>query len=93
MKKREGTRDNEKAALTTTTELDREYDIVEELTAVIDEIEKTIERSETEKLEESFSYIRFLLEELNHTLSGRGSYQRNPNEWQATDHARAVSAR
>ena len=35
MKDREGTEDNEKAAILTTTEVDREYDIVDELAVPI----------------------------------------------------------
>lgn len=70
MKNREGTWDNETTALLTTTEVDREYDILDELTIAIDGIEKAIERSETEHLEETLSYVRFLLKELGDTLSG-----------------------
>ena len=70
MKDREGTEDNEKAAILTTTEVDREYDIVDELTTVIEGIEKAIEGLGIEHLEETFSYVRFLLKELDDTLSG-----------------------
>lgn len=70
MKKEKETKDKETAASISTTEVDRDYDILDELTTAIDEIEKAIQRSETEHLEETFSYVRFLLKELGDTLSG-----------------------
>ena len=70
MKKKKGAKDKEKPEIETTTEVDMEYDILDELTTSIGVIEEAIERSETETLADTFSYMRYLIKEFEDTLSG-----------------------
>ena len=53
-----------------TTELDAEFDLINELKAAFTDIEKATSKAETDNLAETFSYIRFLLHTLEDTLSG-----------------------
>ena len=54
-----------------TTEIDNEFDIVDEMTITLEEMEKTLQGSENESmLEGNLSYMKFLLKELDNTLSG-----------------------
>ena len=52
------------------TELDTEYDIIDEMTDTIEEIEKTCTNSEQRILMDKISYMKFLLKELGNSLSG-----------------------
>ena len=56
--------------MTETTELDAEFDLINELKTALTEIENAIKNGETDNLEGSFSYTRFLLDALDNTLSG-----------------------
>ena len=70
MKKQKGAKDKEKAEIATTTiEVDREYDIIDELESTIDEIETTIEEAGIESLSGTLSYMRFLIKKLEDSLS------------------------
>jgi predicted nucleic acid-binding Zn-ribbon protein len=53
----------------TSTVIDTEFDIIEELTGALDEIEKALNNQED--LLEKTAYIRFLIEELDDSLSGQ----------------------
>jgi hypothetical protein len=52
------------------TELQREFDIVEELEKTLDEIEKAFELLETDDVPDRLSYLRFLIKDLDKALSG-----------------------
>lgn len=52
------------------TELDREFDIVEELEKTLDDIEKAFEILETDDVPDKISYLRFLIKDLDSLLSG-----------------------
>lgn len=51
------------------TVVDTEFDIIEELTETLDEIEKAL--GDQEDLLEKTAYLRFLIEELDDGLSGQ----------------------
>ena len=59
-----------KNGTTETTELDAEFDLLNELKAALTQIEDAIRKAETDNLEGIFSYTRFLLDALDDTLSG-----------------------
>lgn len=52
------------------TELDREFDIIDEVKITLDDIDHALENSETSDLAEKVSYLRFLVNDLDDTLSG-----------------------
>ena len=52
------------------TEMDTEYDIIDELTNTLEEIEKTCKSAKQKVVMERISYMKFLLKELGHSLSG-----------------------
>jgi hypothetical protein len=52
------------------TEMDTEYDIIDELTDTLEEIEKTCKNSERKIIMERISFMKFLLKELGDSLSG-----------------------
>jgi hypothetical protein len=52
------------------TELDREFDLVEELEKTIEDIEKAFEILETDEVPDKLSYLRFLVRDLDSVLSG-----------------------
>jgi hypothetical protein len=52
------------------TELDREFDLVEELEKTIEDIEKAFEILETDEVPDKLSYLRFLVRDLDSILSG-----------------------
>jgi len=52
------------------TEMDTEYDIIDEMTDTLEEIEKTYKSSEQKKVLDKISYMKFLLKELGYSLSG-----------------------
>ncbi len=53
------------------TETDTEFDIVHELKAAIDDLEKAFRLGEATGFSEKISYLRFLLGELDDSLSGQ----------------------
>ena len=55
---------------TDSTELDTEYDIIDEMTDTLEEIEKSCESSEGKTAMDKISYLKFLLKELGYSLSG-----------------------
>ena len=52
------------------TEMDTEYDIINEITETLEEIEKTYKSSDKEIMLDKISYMKFLLKELEYSLSG-----------------------
>jgi hypothetical protein len=52
------------------TEMDREFDIVEELEKTLDEIDKAFEILETDDVPDKISYLRFLVRDLDSIFSG-----------------------
>jgi hypothetical protein len=52
------------------TVTDTEFDIVEELKATATDLEKELKPSCNQKTSEKFSYLKFLISELEDTLSG-----------------------
>lgn len=52
------------------TELDREFDLVEEMEKTLDEIEQAFEMLETDDVPDRISYLRFLIKDLDSALSG-----------------------
>lgn len=54
----------------TSTELNREFDIIEELEKTLDEIEKAFELLETDDVPDKIGYLKFLIRDLDSLLSG-----------------------
>ena len=52
------------------TVTDTEFDIVEELKTTATDLEKEVNSSGNKKISERFSYLKFLINELDDTLSG-----------------------
>jgi Mg2+ and Co2+ transporter CorA len=52
------------------TVTDTEFDLVEELKATVTDIEKEVKPSASKKALEKLSYLKFLISELDDTLSG-----------------------
>ena len=52
------------------TIVDTEFDIIEEMGNVVDEIGRAIEKAETASVSEGVAYLRFLLKDLGEALSG-----------------------
>lgn len=52
------------------TVTDTEFDIVDELKTTVTDLEKELKPSGNKKIAEKFSYLKFLINELNDTLSG-----------------------
>jgi hypothetical protein len=52
------------------TVTDTEFDIVEELKTTATDLEKEMNSSGNKKISEKFSYLKFLINELDDTLSG-----------------------
>ena len=52
------------------TVTDTEFDIVDEFKATVSDLEKELKPSENKQIDEKFSYLRFLIQELDDTFSG-----------------------
>ena len=52
------------------TVMDTEFDIVDELKRTVTDLEKEQKQSGNKKTTEKFSYLKFLINELDDTLSG-----------------------
>jgi len=52
------------------TVTDTEFDIVEELKTTVTDLEKEVKASGSKKIAEKLSYLKFLINELDDTLSG-----------------------
>jgi hypothetical protein len=52
------------------TVTDTEFDIVDELKATISDLDKQLKSSSNKKIDEKISYLKFLVSELDDTLSG-----------------------
>lgn len=55
---------------TTSTVIDTEFDIVDELKVTVNDLEKELQESGNKKVTEKISYLGFLVNELDDTLSG-----------------------
>jgi hypothetical protein len=55
---------------TSSTVTDTEFDIVEELKATLTDLEKELTPTGNNRITEKFSYLKFLINELDDTLSG-----------------------
>ena len=53
------------------TVTDTEFDIVDELKTIATDLEKELKPSANKKISEKFSYLKFLISELDDTLSGK----------------------
>jgi hypothetical protein len=53
------------------TVTDTEFDIIDELKATVGDLEKEVKPSGNKKITEKFSYLKFLINELDDTLSGK----------------------
>ena len=52
------------------TELAREFDVIEEMEKTLEDIDKAFELSETDDVPEKISYLKFLVKDLDKALSG-----------------------
>jgi len=52
------------------TEMDREFDIIDELKTALSDIDEALEQSKTEELPDKVSYLRALVDDLDDVLSG-----------------------
>ncbi len=52
------------------TEIDKEFDMIDELKTVLDDLYKKLGESKTQELPEKVSYLRFLVDDLDDVLSG-----------------------
>ena len=52
------------------TEMDTEYDIVDEINEFFEKIEKSLSELSKKKVSEDILYLKFLLKELDDTLTG-----------------------
>lgn len=52
------------------TVTDTEFDIVDELKTTVNDLEKELKPSGDKQIAEKFSYLRFLIQELDDTFSG-----------------------
>lgn len=52
------------------TEMDTEFDLIDEVVETIEDIERTLTRPARDNVSNDISYLKFLIEELNNTLTG-----------------------
>ncbi|MFC1867817.1 hypothetical protein ACFL0H_06765 [Thermodesulfobacteriota bacterium] len=52
------------------TEMDTEFDIIDEITETVEDIENALSAHTIDKVSENISYLKFLIGELNNTLTG-----------------------
>ena len=62
--------------LTSSREMSREFDIVEEFESTLDDIDKAFELFETDTVPDKVSYLRFLVKDLDDLLSGENEQLR-----------------
>jgi hypothetical protein len=65
--------------LTSSREMSREFDIVEEFESTLDDIEKALELYETDSVPDRVAYLRFLVQDLDDLLSGENERLRFRN--------------
>ena len=56
--------------LTSSREMNREFDIVEEFESTLDDIDKAFELFETDTVPDKITYLRFLVKDLDDLFSG-----------------------
>ena len=52
------------------TVTDTEFDVIDEMTNALDDMDSALKRAETEVVTEKVAYLRFLLKDLGDVLSG-----------------------
>lgn len=58
------------SSFSSSTEVDVEFDIIKELNQTLDEMGKSIEELDIHGVKNSYPYLRFLVKELEESLSG-----------------------
>ncbi|MGD9032064.1 MAG: hypothetical protein PVH02_05350 [Desulfobacteraceae bacterium] len=58
------------SSFSSSTEVDVEFDIIKELNKTLDEMGKSIDELDIHGVKDSYPYLRFLVEELEESLSG-----------------------
>ena len=58
------------SSFSSSTEVDVEFDIINELNQTLDEMGKSIEELDIHGVKNSYPYLRFLVKELEESLSG-----------------------
>ncbi|MGD9074114.1 MAG: hypothetical protein PVJ69_02790 [Desulfobacteraceae bacterium] len=58
------------SSFSSSTEVDVEFDIIKELNKTLDEMGKSIDALDIHGVKDSYPYLRFLVEELEESLSG-----------------------
>ena len=58
------------SSFSSSTEVDVEFDIIKELNKTLDEMGKSIDELDVHGVKDSYPYLRFLVEELEESLSG-----------------------
>jgi hypothetical protein len=53
------------------TVIDTEFDIIDELKSTVSDLEKELKAPRSKKITEKLSYLKFLISELDDTLSGK----------------------
>ena len=52
------------------TEIDREFDLIDELKSALRDMDDALEQSKTDELQDRVSYLKFLVDDLDDVLSG-----------------------
>ncbi len=66
-------KDNESemvSSFSSSTEVDVEFDVIKELNKTLDEIGKSIDKLDIHGVKDAYPYLRFLVKELEESLSG-----------------------
>jgi hypothetical protein len=58
------------SSFSSSTEVDVEFDVIKELNKTLDEMGKSIDELDIHGVKESYPYLRFLVKELEESLSG-----------------------
>lgn len=58
------------SSFSSSTEVDVEFDVIKELNKTLDEMGKSIDELDVHGVKESYPYLRFLVNELEESLSG-----------------------
>ena len=58
------------SSFSSSTEVDVEFDVIKELNKTLDEMGKSIDELDIHGVKESYPYLRFLVNELEESLSG-----------------------
>jgi hypothetical protein len=58
------------SSFSSSTEVDVEFDVIKELNKTLDEIGKSIDKLDIHGVKDTYPYLRFLVKELDESLSG-----------------------